>query len=114
MHNIYMPTICRCIECGFPTKDVWVIVPSGRKHPLCRKCQWKIPKAALNPYQQIIEDDHATGKGKAREKYKVTPEMTSQAVTLRNSGLGYADIAKRLGVSIGTAYKICRGAESHG
>ncbi len=104
------PSLRKCIECGFPTRETWKILPLGREHALCRKCSIQIPKRR-NPYEQIIDADHALGKGKPRENYKVSPELRNQVETLRKAGLTYVSISEKLELSVGTVFKICRGLD---
>ena len=113
----YLPTtraeLQRCFECGEETTGRHHVVPvslGGTKViPLCTKCHNTVHScSSIQP--ELIKQGlkRAKQRGVRLGAPRISDSKVQQIVNLRKAGRSYKDIARLVGVSVGTAHAIAQ------
>lgn len=114
MEHLYKSDPLPCFECAAVTKGRHHVVPvsdGGTKViPLCGDCHNKVHGAKIS-HSEVIK--RALAKRKAQglpigAKPKLTQKKVERIVSWREKGKSYKYIAAKVGLSVGTVYRVCR------
>lgn len=106
-------TTTPCFECGQPAAHEHHVVPAScggtKTVPLCETCHGKIHGLGFQNHRELVK----LGIQRAREngirignQIVLSPEKCREVVRLRSEGLSVRQIARKVGLSVGSVHKL--------